>query len=192
MPDAAVPLARRRRLAPQQRMQQVVQEATRLIAERGWRGLALQDVADACGLTVAGLLHHVGSRDGVLIAVLEHRDAVDRAEAAHAAAESPDPRAEVDAFVERNSRQPEVVRLYSVLAAESLDPSHPAHAYFARRYADSRRHLAGVLRGHVADADATAVQVLAAMDGLQLQWLRDTGGFDLEEHWRAVRDKLLR
>ena len=37
------------------------------------------------------------------------------------------------ALVRRNASQPEIVRLFAVLEAESLAPSHPAHAYFALR-----------------------------------------------------------
>jgi AcrR family transcriptional regulator len=37
----------------------------------------MQDVADRCGLTVPGVLRHVGSKTGLLVAVLAHRDVED-------------------------------------------------------------------------------------------------------------------
>jgi AcrR family transcriptional regulator len=37
----------------------------------------MQDVADRCGPTVPGVLRHVGSKAGLLVAVLEHRDIED-------------------------------------------------------------------------------------------------------------------
>ncbi len=182
---------RRRRLEPEDRRAEIVGAATRLIAERGFRGLTLQGVADACGMTVAGVLHHMGTKDGVLVAVLEHRDAVDATAASDLAGGENDPRALLDAVMLRNSRQPEIVRLYSVLGAEALDENHPAHTYFARRYERSRKDIQRHLTGHVVDPAAAAVHVLAAMDGLQLQWLRDLDGFDLLGHWRLLADQIL-
>src|SRR5689334_24941015 len=73
----------RSRLPAQERRRLIIEAATRLVAERGFWGLSMQDVAADCGLTVPGLLHHVGSKDGLLIAILEHRDAED-AKALHA------------------------------------------------------------------------------------------------------------
>ncbi|MFL6129730.1 MAG: TetR/AcrR family transcriptional regulator [Mycobacteriales bacterium] len=188
---ATAPTRRRRRLEAEDRRAEIVGAATRLIAEHGFRGLTVQGVADACGMTVAGLLHHMGSKDGILVAVLEHRDTVDAAAATALAHGQDDPRALVDAVVLRNSTQPEIVRLYSVLDAESLNPNHPAHDYFSRRYQRSRGDIERILTGHVPDPAATAVQILAAMDGLQLQWLRDPEGFDLLDHWRRLADKIL-
>lgn len=51
--------------------------ASALIAERGFWGLSMQDVADRCGLTVPGVLRHFGSKAGLLIEVLAHRDVED-------------------------------------------------------------------------------------------------------------------
>jgi AcrR family transcriptional regulator len=171
----------RSRLPAEQRRRQIIEAATALVAERGFWGLSMQDVADACGLTVPGLLHHVGSKDGLLIAVLEHRDAEDRR-----AIGDPlptDVRALCAALVRRNATQPEIVRLFAVLAAESLAPEHPAHDYFAARQRgvlDSLAQLAGPL----------ARQIVATMDGLQLQWLREPAGTDLVAMWEAAAEVL--
>ena len=109
----------RSRLPAAQRRRQIIEVASALVAERGFWGLSMQDVADDCGLTVPGVLHHVGSKDGLLIAVLEHRDAED----ARALGPPPgDLRALCAAVVRRNVTQPEIVRLFAVLAAESLAP----------------------------------------------------------------------
>jgi AcrR family transcriptional regulator len=58
------PATPRRRLQPADRRAEIVEAATRLIAERGYRGLTVQGVAEACDLTVAGVLHHMGTKDG--------------------------------------------------------------------------------------------------------------------------------
>jgi AcrR family transcriptional regulator len=185
------PTTPRRRLQPADRRAEIVEAATRLIAERGYRGLTVQGVAEACGLTVAGVLHHMGTKDGILVAVLEHRDVVDVEAAKQLTHGAAGPREHLDAIMARNAAQPEIVRLYSVLGAESLDPGHPAHAYFRRRYARSRAELAELLAGSVDDPEGAAVQVLAAMDGLQLQWLRSPETFDLPAAWAVAADAIL-
>jgi hypothetical protein len=134
----------------------------------------------------------MGTKDGILVAVFEHRDAVDASQAIELTAGQDDPRALLDAVMLRNSRQPEIVRLYSVLDAKGLDEDHPAHTYFARRYARSRGEIQHYLTGgHVPDPAAASIHVLAVMDGLQLQWLRDLEGFDLLGHWQLMADAIL-
>ncbi|MGI5238195.1 TetR/AcrR family transcriptional regulator [Dactylosporangium sp. CA-139066] len=178
----------RSRLPAEQRRRQIIEAATALVAERGFWGLSMQDVADACGLTVPGLLHHVGSKDGLLIAVLEHRDAEDR----RAVGDPPpaDVRALCAALVRRNATQPEIVRLFAVLAAESLAPDHPAHDYFARRQRTVLESLTELARPVAARPEALARQIVATMDGLQLQWLRAPDETDLVAMWEAAAESL--
>jgi AcrR family transcriptional regulator len=176
------------RLPAGERRGQIIAAATALVAERGFWGLSMQDVADECGLTVPGLLHHVGSKDGLLVAVLEHRDQEDRR-----SVNEPEPaglRALCTALVRRNATQPEIVRLFAVLAAESLAPDHPAHDYFAAR----QRNVLGALTDQakaVSDRPETlARQIVAMMDGLQMLWLRDPAGTDLVAMWQAAEELL--
>jgi hypothetical protein len=92
------------------------------------------------------------------------------------------------ALVERNAGQPEIVRLFAVLEAESLAPSHPAHGYFAARQQRTLAHLTELAHG---DA-VLARQVAALMDGLQIQWLRAPETTDLIAEWKAAADLLFR
>ncbi|HWS39133.1 MAG TPA: helix-turn-helix domain-containing protein, partial [Actinoplanes sp.] len=119
----------RSRLPAAERRRQILEMTTRLIAERGFYGLSMQDVADGCGLTVPGMLHHVGSKDSLLVAVLEYRDEQDALSLAGKLGrpvhqlwiEGEITLAEVcTAVVARNVGQPEIVRLFAVLEAESL------------------------------------------------------------------------
>ncbi|MBU2665172.1 TetR/AcrR family transcriptional regulator [Actinoplanes bogorensis] len=172
----------RSRLPAAERRRQIVEVTTRLIAERGFWGLSMQDVADGCGVTVPGLLHHVGSKDGLLLAVLDHRDEADMQ---WVLAQAPGGLRETcAAVVRRNAGQPEIVRLFAVLEAESLTPDHPAHDYFRARQ-ERTVETFSVLCG---DA-VLARQVVALMDGLQLQWLRFPS-LDLVAEWEAGADRL--
>lgn len=190
----------RARLPAAERRRQILDVTTRLIAERGFWGLSMQDVADGCGLTVPGLLHHVGTKDNLLVAVLELRDEEDhRSLTAELGRPFPElsgvvPFPEIClALVRRNAAQPEIVRLFAVLEAESLAPDHPAHAYFQARQHDTITSMTQLAKSHGASSpEILARQVMALMDGLQIQWLRDPAGIDLVATWQAAAKALFR
>lgn len=189
----------RSRLPAAERRRQIMEVTTRLIAERGFWGLSMQDVADGCGLTVPGLLHHVGSKDGLLIAVLEHRDSVDGESLAAElgrdlesldSLDGIDLRQVCSALVRRNATQPEIVRLFAVLEAESLTPSHPAHAYFIARQEDTIAVFTALAKRVTDHPESLARQIVAMMDGLQIQWLRSPETTSLVDEWEAAATAL--
>ncbi len=204
MADTAPTYRRDRpRLPAGQRRRQIMEVTTRLIAERGFWGLSMQDVADGCGLTVPGLLHHVGSKDGLLVAVLDHRDAEDARSLAgelgldeqQLTGDRPrlhgvDLRRMCAALVRRNAAQPEIVRLFAVLEAESLTPSHPAHGYFVARQDQILAVLTELAEGLTDRPRSLARQIVAMMDGLQILWLRAPGSTDLVAEWESAAEIL--
>jgi len=168
--------ARPRRLEASARRREIIDVATRLIAERGYRGVSLDQIAQACEVTKQGLLHHFPSKAELLVAVLEHRDEVDAAEAS---AHEPFSRtkagfrAEIKALARRNVANRGVVQLYAVLSTEALEPEHPAYEYFLRRLAWSRELLREAATPWHSDPDGFAIECLSFMEGLQVTWLRD-------------------
>jgi AcrR family transcriptional regulator len=195
----------RPRLPATERRRQIIDAATGVIADRGYWGVSMQDIADRCGLTVPGLLRHMESKVGLLVAVLEHRDVEDaRSLRAHLGAsedELPedwaagrpagiDLRRLCAATMRRNAIQPEIVRLFTVLAAESLDPAHPAHAYFVRRQKLAAAAYAALAESLTDRPELLARQIMAMMDGLQIQWLRDPEATDLVTEWEAAAETL--
>lgn len=189
-----MPAARpRTRLTPEVRRAQIIEVATRQIASTGFNTFTMSGLAKEAGLSRPGLDHHFPSREDVLVAVLRHRDELD--EAAVALSSPPPPhnrettRALLRTLVHRNAGQREIVRLYTILGAESLDPGHPAHAYFAERFTYARELIASSTREWSDDPEMLAVELLGRMDGLQLQWLRDPS-LDLEELWTRAEDLL--
>ncbi|HWG25994.1 helix-turn-helix domain-containing protein [Actinospica sp.] len=207
-PMAEGPPARRRdrlRLPATERRRQIIDAATGLIADRGFWGVSMQDIADRCELTVPGLLRHMESKVGLLIAVLEHRDVEDarslRSHLGASAAEVPedwaagrpvgvDLRSLCAATIARNATQPEIVRLFTVLAAESLEPAHPAHAYFVRRQELAAAAYAALAEQLTDRPDVLARQIMAMMDGLQIHWLRDPAATDLVQEWESAAETL--
>lgn len=195
----------RARLPAAERRRQIIDVATGVIADRGFWGVSMQDIADRCGLTVPGLLRHMESKVGLLIAVLEHRDVEDaRSLRDHLGAsedELPedwavgrlagiDLRQLCSATMQRNATQPEIVRLFTVLAAESLEPAHPAHAYFVRRQELAAAAYATLAAQLTDRPDLLARQIMAMMDGLQIQWLRNPKATELVQEWENAAETL--
>lgn len=195
----------RPRLPAAERRRQIIDISSAIIADRGYWGLSMQDVADGCGLTVPGVLRHVGSKSGLLVAVLEHRDVEDarslRAQLGVGEDEVPDEWSDGGpdgvslrqlcwATMRRNAEQPEIVRLFTVLEAESLTPSHPAHAFFAKRQKQAIAAFASLARKLSDRPESLARHIVAMMDGLQIQWLRAPQTFDLVREWEIAAEVL--
>ena len=175
------------RLSAETRRKQIVDEATALIARIGYHRFSIKSLAEATGITRAGVLHHIGSKEQLLMAVLAGRDERDNAALDQIQAE--DVRDVLDHVVRRNITQPEIVRLYTVLSAEALDPAHPAHAYFAERLRTGTEHLAAALHGFDRGGLDVAIEIYSFMDGIQLNWLRDPK-IDIWQEWTHFADAL--
>jgi AcrR family transcriptional regulator len=204
MSDTAAGAAERTRRRPADRRRQILDEATRIVGRRGYYGFSVQELADSCGLTVAGVLHHVGTKEKLLIALLEDRDRRDaEAITGHDWADAEDRGIVVTVaealevlhnLVVRNSTQPELVRLHVVLRSEALDRQHPAYDYFRTREARVIAALARMIErlGGTDEPRSVARQLVATMAGLEEQWLRFPDEFELVAEWDRAMAKILR
>jgi AcrR family transcriptional regulator len=170
----------RNRRPPGVRREEILAVATEAFGRSGYRGVSLADIAARVGISQPGLLHHFRSKDELLIAALERRDAESTNQMQKVFAES----SVVDALLSlcrHNMANPASMRLYAVEFAEAIDPDHPAHEFFRRRNARVRATLADRIRRDQAmhrlpptlDPPTVAAEMIAAMDGLQVQWLLD-------------------
>ncbi|GAA1986550.1 TetR/AcrR family transcriptional regulator [Kitasatospora viridis] len=177
--------------------QQIVDAALAAYAEAGSRAVSVRDIAERVGLTDAGVLHHFGGREALLTAVLEARDA--------AAAERHGEGAAMwrPELIAENAQTPGLVKLFVDLAAAAAEPGHPAHDFFTERYQVLRHRYAEAIadapspdtasaaaQGAAPDAQWAARVLLAATDGLQLQWLLDPS-IDMAADITRLRDALL-
>ena len=55
-----------------ERYRTILETAARVICERGYEGAGVQDIADACGLTKAGLYHHIQSKEHLLFEIMNY------------------------------------------------------------------------------------------------------------------------
>lgn len=190
----------RDRRRPDERRSQILDEAARLIAQKGYYGFVVRECAERCGITEPGLLHHFGSKEKLLIAVLERRDRIDAEFIAAKTETSPGDRrpltrsqvlALLRTIVAYNSTKPELARLYVILKAEALNATHPAYGYFMTRQAAVLASFAQMLTPHVSDPAASAIELVALMQGLEQEWLRTGLGFDLVAAWDRAAGRLL-
>jgi AcrR family transcriptional regulator len=170
--------------------QEILTVALELVARQGFHSTPVKDIADAVGLTQAGLLHYFDSKDDLWVEVLRRRDDLDNAHDWGA----DDVASMLAAVVRHNTEVPGLVQMFvNLSAAAATDPDHPAHDYFRTRYDDNRaafatdiRRLqrAGRMREDV-DPEALASALLAVSDGLQIQWLYDPA-MDMADHVELV------
>lgn len=166
--------------SPRERILDAAQE---VFSARGYRGGSLNEVATRSGYTRAGLLHHYPSKEGILLALLEERD--DRF---HLNDLDDEAELSVFAFLDRAMSMVasvladrQLVLLAHTLTAEAAGRDHPARDWVARRQERFRRRAVRSIRHSVAvgelpadlDAEALAVLMLGAAEGVEAQWLID-------------------
>lgn len=173
----------------------IIRTASEHFAERGFMSATILEIAAACGISRAGLLHHFTDKEALLHAVLEARDEEDQERFApyvqtHGAMGVL--RGMVD-LADHNRLVPGLIELFVRLSAEAAATDHPAHDYFARRNERIRGGTARALRALQArglvradlEAANAALLLTSLMDGLQLQWLFDAD-VDLAREIRGV------
>ncbi|MFF0609329.1 TetR/AcrR family transcriptional regulator [Nocardia tengchongensis] len=164
----------------------IIEVAFEHFARFGYRGSSLARIAAEAEISQSGLLHHFRTKQALLQAVLATRDLRDMAITGIKVDElaSMDFDALLSFFedvVRHNVTNRSMIRLAHLSAAEADGPDHPAYEWATGRQrflrslietALERDVAAGVVRPDV-DTRAMTGLVIAAMDGLEGQWLLD-------------------
>ncbi|WP_420365397.1 TetR/AcrR family transcriptional regulator [Curtobacterium sp. L3-7] len=161
-----------------QRRKEILDRTLDVVASKGIDGTSLRAIGEAIGVSHAALRHYFDSREALLLEVLRERDA-----------ESTRRLDGVDGVLNRmagaadhNVSVPGLVTMYTTLLATSVEPGNEtSRAFFAERFEIARADLAAQLRDELqasgrhsdADLDQVASLIIAAFDGLQVQWLLD-------------------
>lgn len=181
------------------RREDIITAAAAAYGELGYHSSSLREIAKRVGISHAGLLYHFPTKEALLAAVLERRDAEDSEREKLTVAPGLEVLRHFVALAEHNVRHPGIVDLYSRLAAEAVAPDHPAHDYFVRHYRAAREGVhesfealaaRGELRPGI-DPGAASLAFIALMDGLQVQWLTVPGDVDLVGSLRFYLQNLL-
>lgn len=159
------------------RKQRILVVAQRLLTQNGWRSTTLGQIAREAGVTPAGLLHHFESKEQLLHAVLDARDADDDANANM----SGDIVEEIQKAADRFTRSPHLIGMFAVILIENLDPEAALHKRVLNRYRAAVEVVAdGIRRGQRSgryrsdlDPDIKAAEVVAFLNGMETSWLLD-------------------
>lgn len=172
----------------------LVSAAFNVFAQRGFQRLSLRQIAEAVGTSHTALLHHFGSKDALLEAVLEHRQEIQGPERSDLVAT----KGLLDAVPEimrSNATMPGVIQLDSILRAEALSEDHVAHGFITRQEAEFATAVrealeveqrAGKLRPGL-DLDVVARLITSLVEGVQLAWLSDPT-VDMPLHLKVFMD----
>jgi AcrR family transcriptional regulator len=192
------------------RRQQILDSVIALLAQRGVDRASLRTVGDAIGVSHTALRHYFSSRDELLVEAYRTHEA--RAAGDGPAADSSAVSVIIEA-AERNRSIPGLVELYATLTTDALQEQHgltrefvrarfrSLRAALAERIAEGQPARGGEAGGGEAGGGAAgggagidpmdaAALVIAASDGLQIQWLLDPDAVDVGRSL-AILDRLL-
>ena len=194
------------------RRQQILDSVIALLAQRGVDRASLRTVGEAIGVSHTALRHYFSSRDELLVEAYRTHEA--RAAGSGPADSSASSASSAVSVIieaaERNRSIPGLVELYATLSTDALQEQHALTREFVR---DRFRALRAALAARIAEGqparggdlapggepggvgagidpmDAAAL-VIAASDGLQIQWLLDPDAVDVGRSL-AILDRLL-
>ena len=194
------PAARRPHARGIARREAILDAAIRLFSQRGFRGTGIIGLAKEVGISHAGVLHHFGTKERLLHAVVARGEERDRAVIERLAERRGlEALRALEQIGEDHLDDPHRARLFTVLIGENLQPDDPLNDYFRGRYANVRAVVAEAVRSGQADAeiradadpDATAAALTAFIAGMSLQWLLDPDAVDLPATYRHHLDHLI-
>jgi AcrR family transcriptional regulator len=177
--------------------EEILDVALEVFARHGYDRTSVRQIARLCGLSQAGLLHYFSTKEQLFTEVLRRRDAINRRLYEQHGGDPVNVEGLIS-IVGHNAQEPGLVRLYVSVSAESTAVDSAARAFFAGRYRTLRAGIAADCRAKQAhgaldpdlDADVLASVLIAAADGLQIQWLLDRETVDmgnlLDQLWSAL------
>ena len=172
------------------RTEEILEAATKLIAEYGFQGATLAQVAEEVDLTEPGVLHYFPSKVRLLQGVLEYHEQKELETYGEVLAQERRDTTELFALIEslvaENAKVPALIQLFTVLVSESIRADHPSHDYFVERYRQGREmYVSEFIKLNATnfrpdvDLNELVPLIMAVMDGLQIQWLLDPEKVDM-------------
>ena len=169
--------------------EEIILRAIELFGQTGYYATSMREIATACNLSQAGLLHHFPNKESLLLAIVDHREHLQSG--GQAADQPADQPAYEESLVEHtmatarfNRDNESLTRLWAILVGEAVDQEHPAHEYFKERYRKTRKRFEKSFARDASHSAPTkedqlkAAVLTAVWDGLQNQWLIDEN-FDM-------------
>ncbi len=181
MTDLATPKTRGPYRNGIRRREQIVRSASEVFGQLGYTGGSIRTIAERVGVSPATLMQHFGSKEGLLIAVLDDWDEqTTKIMQTHTSSGLSFFRW-LPELMEFHLQHRGLLELFLTMATEATHPDHPARPFVQQRYehflALARHHLReacdmGEIRPLTDDEIRAEVHILfAVLDGLELQWL---------------------
>ena len=150
-----------KRMSAEERLNQIIDVAVRLIGQKGYHGLSLQDIASEIGVTQTAVIHRVKSKHNLLVLVVER-------------------------YYDMSGAETEYLGHFRAGGDEAMSAEHPAHRYFVERTKGMWDNFAQFDWAVPEGADGMLAYQLAnaAMYGLEGRWLADPEGVDYLEEWK--------
>jgi AcrR family transcriptional regulator len=168
------------------RRREIVMAAALAFGQYGYHGASLRQIADHVGTTNATLIAYFGSKEGLLIAVLEHW----REETA--------PETDIFygldyfrsfAFLMRyHAKRRGLIELFLTMSIEAAQEDHPARPFILERQLAGIAVMTQNLSPESMEAEARLM--IATLDGLEIQWIQ-TDDLDLEAMVRRHVDSAI-
>lgn len=161
----------------EERRRLILEVAQRLLVRQGWRSTAISQIAREAGVSSAGVLHHFPSKEHLLNAVLDARDADDMAHADF----SLDTLEQLANVARRFERSPDLIGSFIVILIENLGLDDPLHERVYKRHRVGARLIADSIRQgqrsgrYRTDVDPVvkAAEIQAFLNGMETSWLLD-------------------
>jgi AcrR family transcriptional regulator len=169
------------------RRQEILEKAIEIFVRDGVDAGSFRSVATALGVSHTALRYYFPTREALLIAVYEAHEIREQEDEWLGDGNNPLPALRESAA--RNRAVPGLVQLYASLTADAVQAGMPASTEFVRHRFEvlrsqmvpriERAQAAGTLPTGVNAKDLSSL-VVAASDGLQIQWLLDPDSVNVE------------
>lgn len=188
----------RRAETTQESRRLLIEAAARAFADKGYRQTTVADVADLAGISRGSIPWHFGSKEGLLLAVVEHIFVTTTRSFSDHHPPGPDGLAQLTEQVEAFTRQ-HLTKLLITLLLEALEPDSPIHHQYVELHTTMRRIIAAwVAQPHPecrlpdgTTPDDIGTLALAATIGIHQQWRVAPDRIDLHRAFQTLHRVLL-
>lgn len=165
-----------------------------LFGTQGYHKAGLATIAERAGVTASAVIHHYGSKQQLLRAVLDEHDARSAARLSDYVGQGA--RGLIDALLDNATHMQANVHLatlHTTLQAEHLnaDDQDEIRARFLHRSRELRRAMAEILHEVTTDPEATAAEILAFQEGALILWRLDPERTDLRALYENYLGRLI-
>jgi AcrR family transcriptional regulator len=173
--------------------------AIQLFATKGYKGTTIRDIAKATGMTVSNTYYHFGSKNGLLLAILEQLSGALREELERVCQSEPDPLERFKKLVKTHLNRVAQDRNSSALFFQEEEGLTPATNEIAKKVQSEflsiyRRELQNLqAAGYLRSQNTTIIAFhIIALVQWHFRWYKPEGRLSLDEVEKETLDFILK